>query len=207
MHASDLEKHAAYHRRPTYGRSVVAGINKGYFRRQIAEASYRFSEECEAGDRIIVGVNAFTEGSDDRPIDILQIPHTVETDQCDRLAKFKQRRDAAAVKQALYRIRETARARRRIPGSPRAQQVQPHAGAGARGAVQLHAGGDGAGDGGCVWAVHGRAGVVDCDPCETSHRPSRRCAPIEGTRLPALSMASERRAQEQVLSFRGILAR
>src|SRR5690606_11221379 len=45
-----------YAPRTTYARGVVNGINKGYFRRQIAEASYRFSEECEAGDRIIVGV-------------------------------------------------------------------------------------------------------------------------------------------------------
>jgi methylmalonyl-CoA mutase N-terminal domain/subunit len=106
---ANLEQHAAYQPRRTFGRSVVAGINKGYFRRQIAEASYRFSEECEAGDRIIVGVNAFTEGSDERPIDILQIPHSVETEQVDRLAKFKGRRDAAGVKRALDRIRETAR--------------------------------------------------------------------------------------------------
>ena len=33
----------------------------------------------------------------------------VETDQCDRLAKFKARRDAAAVKHALERIRTTCR--------------------------------------------------------------------------------------------------
>jgi methylmalonyl-CoA mutase N-terminal domain/subunit len=89
---------------------VVHGINRGYFRRQIAEASYRFSEECEAHDRIIVGVNAFTEGSDERPIEILQIPHTVETDQCERLAQFKKRRDAGTVEKSLDAIRAAARA-------------------------------------------------------------------------------------------------
>ena len=88
---------------------MIAGINRGYFRRQIAEASYRFSEECEAHDRIIVGMNAFTEGSDERPIDILQISHMVETDQCSRLAKFKAARDPAKVKAALERIRNTCR--------------------------------------------------------------------------------------------------
>ncbi len=101
----DLTAHAAYSPRPTYTRGVVHGINRGYFRRQIAEASYRFSEECEAHDRIIVGVNAFTEGSDQRPIEILQIPHQVEVDQCDRLVRFKQRRDAARVARALENIR------------------------------------------------------------------------------------------------------
>ncbi len=108
--ASSLASHPAYTPRTSYGRSVVAGINKGYFRRQIAEASYRFSEECEANDRIIVGVNAFTEGSDERPLDILQISHKVETDQCSRLAAFKQKRDAKGVSRALDAIREAARA-------------------------------------------------------------------------------------------------
>lgn len=103
--ASDLSKHPAYNRLHGYGRGVINGINRGYFRRQIAEASYRFSEECEAGDRIIVGVNAYTDNAGERPIDILQISHDVETNQCDRLAKFKKARDASKVKQALDNIR------------------------------------------------------------------------------------------------------
>ena len=93
---------------------VVAGINRGYFRRQIAEASYRFSEECEAKDRIIVGVNEYTDSSDDRPIDILQIGPEVEEVQVDRLTKFKAARDDAAVASALDRIRDDAREDRNV---------------------------------------------------------------------------------------------
>ena len=93
---------------------VVAGINRGYFRRQIAEASYRFSEECEAKDRIIVGVNEYTDSSDDRPIDILQIGPEVEQVQVDRLTKFKVARDDAAVASALDRIRDDAREDRNV---------------------------------------------------------------------------------------------
>ena len=88
---------------------VVAGINKGYFRRSIAEASYRFSEECEAGDRLIVGVNAYRQEGEDRPIDILRIGDEVETVQVERLSEFKSRRDAAGVEAALERLREDAR--------------------------------------------------------------------------------------------------
>ncbi|MBL8990638.1 MAG: hypothetical protein JNJ48_03555, partial [Phycisphaerae bacterium] len=88
-----------------YGRGVVNGINKGYFRRQIAEASYRYSEEAEAGDRITVGVNAYADPDEKRPIEILQIPHSVEVEQCDRLAKFKARRDAGLVRRSLDNIR------------------------------------------------------------------------------------------------------
>jgi methylmalonyl-CoA mutase N-terminal domain/subunit len=89
---------------------VVAGIHKGYFRRSIAEASYRFGQEMEAGDRIVVGVNAYADGNEERQVEILQIPHTVETEQCDRLAQFRRSRDADGVKRALDTIRSDARA-------------------------------------------------------------------------------------------------
>jgi methylmalonyl-CoA mutase N-terminal domain/subunit len=88
---------------------VVAGIHQGYFRRSIAEASYRFGQEMESGDRIIVGVNAYTDGNEDKQVEILQIPHSVETEQCERLAAFKKRRDQDAVKRALDAIRSAAR--------------------------------------------------------------------------------------------------
>jgi len=88
---------------------VVEGIHKGYFRRSIAEASYRFGQEMEAGDRFIVGVNAFTEGNEDQQVDILQIPHEVETNQCDRLDAFKKQRDDDAAKASLDAIRAAAR--------------------------------------------------------------------------------------------------
>ena len=105
---SPLPEHPAYQPRRTYGRGVVTGINRGYFRRSIAEASYRFSEECEAGDRLIVGVNAYTDSNEGRPIEILTIPHQVEIDQCERLAAFKRRRDAGRVAKALDNIRAAA---------------------------------------------------------------------------------------------------
>ncbi|MCE9620489.1 MAG: methylmalonyl-CoA mutase [Planctomycetes bacterium] len=88
---------------------VVSGIHKGYFRRQIAEASYRFGQEMEAGDRVIVGVNAYTDGNEDRQMEILQIPHEVESEQNDRLAKFRKERDAGLAKKGLDGIREAAR--------------------------------------------------------------------------------------------------
>ncbi|MDY7109416.1 MAG: methylmalonyl-CoA mutase family protein [Planctomycetota bacterium] len=88
---------------------VVGGIHKGYFRRSIAEASYRFGQEMEAGDRIIVGVNAYTDGNEEHSVEILQIPHSVEVGQCERLEAFKKNRDHDAVQRALDAIRDAAR--------------------------------------------------------------------------------------------------
>ena len=123
--------HAAYTPRGTYLRGVVAGINRGYFRRQIAEASYRFSEECEAGDRTIVGVNAYQDPNEKRDIEILQISHEVETTQVERLTAFKARRDPAAVARALDAIRTACQ------GKPSSSSPAPGGG----GAEALRGGG------------------------------------------------------------------
>ena len=88
---------------------VVEGIHQGYFRRAIAEASYRYGQEMETHDRVVVGVNAFSDGNDDHQVEILQIPHTVEQDQCDRLLDFRRDRDADAARRGLDEIRRAAR--------------------------------------------------------------------------------------------------
>ena len=88
---------------------VVSGINKGYFRRAIADASYRFGQEMDAGDRIVVGMNAYHDGNEDQQVEILQIPHQVEIDQCDRLDAFKKIRDHDLVQKQLDVLRADAR--------------------------------------------------------------------------------------------------
>jgi methylmalonyl-CoA mutase N-terminal domain/subunit len=88
---------------------VVQGIHKGYFRRSIAEASYRFGQEMEAGDRIIVGVNAYPDGNEDTQVELLQIPHEVETNQCEGLDEVINNRDNDGAMQSLDAIRKTAR--------------------------------------------------------------------------------------------------
>ena len=64
----------------------------------------------EAGDRVVVGVNAYTDGNDTQQVEILQIPHEVESVQCDRLTAYRRDRDADAVARSLDAIRDAARA-------------------------------------------------------------------------------------------------
>ncbi len=87
---------------------VYAGIEDGYFVSEIAEASYRFQREVNAGQRIIVGVNAFTEGNEDSEQNLLRIDPGVEDLQRKRLAAVKQDRDDAVVEAALGRVRTDA---------------------------------------------------------------------------------------------------
>jgi methylmalonyl-CoA mutase, N-terminal domain len=84
---------------------VVQGIEMGYFQREIALSADRQQRELESGERVVVGVNAFTEGGDDSDIDILRIDETPEKRQRERLARLRHSRDDAAVKQSLERLR------------------------------------------------------------------------------------------------------
>ena len=86
---------------------VVRAIEEGYFLREIADASYRFQQEVERGERIIVGVNAFQDEGINVPIQL--IDPEVERVQAERLAQVRRERDPEAVKQALAALQQAAR--------------------------------------------------------------------------------------------------
>ncbi|GIW32163.1 MAG: methylmalonyl-CoA mutase [Meiothermus sp.] len=86
---------------------VVRAIEEGYFLREIADASYRFQQEVERGERIIVGVNAFQDEGLQVPIQL--IDPEVERVQAERLARVRRERDPQAVQQALAALRQAAK--------------------------------------------------------------------------------------------------
>ncbi len=87
---------------------AYAGIEDGYYVREIADSAYAFEKKVNAGDRIIVGVNAFTEG-DTADQDLLRIERDVEDYQLKRLTKVKQDRDNDTVRSALKALAEAAK--------------------------------------------------------------------------------------------------
>ncbi len=83
---------------------VLPAIANGFFQREIAEAAYRYQREIDAGERSIVGVNAFL---DDKPvaIPILEMDPAGRQRQLARLEALRRERDPGAVGQALDRLR------------------------------------------------------------------------------------------------------
>ena len=80
---------------------VVTGIETGFFQRQIAESARRQQAEVESSRRLVVGVNEFTEGSEEVESDTLQIDPSVEERQCQRMAELRAKRNDADVARAL----------------------------------------------------------------------------------------------------------
>jgi methylmalonyl-CoA mutase N-terminal domain/subunit len=79
---------------------VLAGIDQGFFQREIAEAAFQYQRELEERRKIMVGVNDFvTEAAVDIPI--LKIDPEVERQQIRRVRDLKQTRDNDRVRGAL----------------------------------------------------------------------------------------------------------
>ena len=88
---------------------VVPGIEGGWFQKEIASAAMRQQQEIESQERLIVGVNAFTDGGEKVEIETLRIDPQVEVRQRERMAQLRETRDADAVQRTLSALTEAAR--------------------------------------------------------------------------------------------------
>jgi methylmalonyl-CoA mutase N-terminal domain/subunit len=86
---------------------MVAAVKESYPQREIADASFTLQSEIDSGRRIVVGVNAFTEG-DDNQTPILRIDPALERKQIARLQSARADRDAEAVQRSLTALSEAA---------------------------------------------------------------------------------------------------
>jgi methylmalonyl-CoA mutase N-terminal domain/subunit len=90
--------------RGSMAEGVFEGIENSYFQKEIAEAAYELEKKINSGRRVVVGVNRFTEGSDEVLDNILRIGPEVEERQIKRLEQVKADRDGEAVEAALAKV-------------------------------------------------------------------------------------------------------
>ncbi len=86
----------------------IAGIEENWFQGRIADSAYALEKTFNAGRRIVVGVNAFTEGNEEEDLAILRITNADEKKQVERLAAVRQARHAARVEAALATLKRQA---------------------------------------------------------------------------------------------------
>jgi methylmalonyl-CoA mutase N-terminal domain/subunit len=104
----ELERHAyAYFETIDALGGMVAAVKQNYPQREIAEAAFELQRQIESGERVVVGLNAFTDG-DDEQTEILRIDPAFEPKQIGRLAAVRATRDGAGVERALAGLRAAA---------------------------------------------------------------------------------------------------
>lgn len=85
----------------------VNAIENGYIQNEIGDAAYQYQVEIEAGTRVIVGVNKFTQEQEGIN-DVFTIDESIRTIQTDKLNKLKSERDNVAVEKALSDLKIAA---------------------------------------------------------------------------------------------------
>jgi methylmalonyl-CoA mutase, N-terminal domain len=88
---------------------TLAALEEGYQQGEIARAAYEFQRAVEAGERIVVGVNAFEEQGEEQRPPPQAIDPVAEREQVERTVAVRAGRDAAAADGARSALEETAR--------------------------------------------------------------------------------------------------
>jgi methylmalonyl-CoA mutase, N-terminal domain len=86
---------------------MVEAIKRGFPQREIADASFRYQQEVDAGKRIVVGVNEYRLAEEEE-VAIHRPDPAVERRQSSRLAQTRAKRDSEAVDRALVALKEAA---------------------------------------------------------------------------------------------------
>jgi len=86
---------------------AVAAIEQGFVQHEIEDSAFRYAQQVESGERVIVGVNAFTE-DDAAEVELQQIDPAIERRQFERTARVRAERDAEAAARTLAEVRAAA---------------------------------------------------------------------------------------------------
>jgi methylmalonyl-CoA mutase N-terminal domain/subunit len=86
---------------------AVAAVEQGFVQDEIEQAAFRWQQQVEGGERVIVGVNRFTEGEEE-PIELHRLDPQAEKRQLERTARVRAERNEKETRQAIEAIGETA---------------------------------------------------------------------------------------------------
>jgi len=86
---------------------MIEAIEQGYVQSEIQRASYKFTQEMEKGERIIVGVNKF-QVKEGEPKGLLKIDMKAQEEQFKFLSKIRAERNNAEVEDKLAKLKKAA---------------------------------------------------------------------------------------------------
>jgi methylmalonyl-CoA mutase, N-terminal domain len=87
---------------------AVAAIEAGFVQEEIEQSAFEWQQQVEHGERVIVGVNKYTEDAAER-VELHRIDPAAERRQLERTARVRAERGADAATAALDAVREAAR--------------------------------------------------------------------------------------------------
>jgi methylmalonyl-CoA mutase N-terminal domain/subunit len=92
---------------------AVAAVEQGFVQREIEDAAFRWQEQVESAERVIVGVNRYAE-ADEAQIELQRIDPAAEQRQLERTARVRAERNAEEAAAAVAGVRDAARGTRNM---------------------------------------------------------------------------------------------
>ena len=87
---------------------VIPAIKANFFQKEIANSSYKYQQEIEDNERIIVGVNDF-QLKEPCSTPLLKIDEAVAKDQINKLKRIKAERDNKKLNESLQKLKAAAK--------------------------------------------------------------------------------------------------
>jgi methylmalonyl-CoA mutase N-terminal domain/subunit len=88
---------------------MAKAIESGYVQREIQESAYQVQKKIENNDKVVVGVNKFTEEEKKKADNLLKVDPEVENEQIKGLKNIKEKRNEKEVNDALEKVRKAAK--------------------------------------------------------------------------------------------------
>ncbi|MGC1709964.1 MAG: methylmalonyl-CoA mutase family protein, partial [Nitrosotalea sp.] len=85
----------------------LAGIEKGFFQSEIRQNAYRLKKEIDSNERVIVGVNKFTDSVDEKQ-EIMKIDGSIQVKQMQNLKELRSTRDNKKAEAAISKMKSAA---------------------------------------------------------------------------------------------------
>ena len=92
---------------------MVQAVKAGFPQREIADASYRYQQQVDRKEKIVVGVNDFKVAKE-ASIETLKIAEEIRDHQAKRIAAVKKKRDNRRVKETLSVLKKSAEGNQNI---------------------------------------------------------------------------------------------
>ncbi len=86
---------------------AVKAIEQDYIQQEIAASAYQYQNDIECGEKVLVGVNKFTQ-PEEAPSNVFRVDDAIRQMQVEKIKNLKNKRDNEAVKENLQLLRIAA---------------------------------------------------------------------------------------------------
>jgi methylmalonyl-CoA mutase N-terminal domain/subunit len=92
---------------------AVKAIEQDYIQQEIAASAYQYQNDIESGEKVLVGVNRFTQ-QEDAAVNVFRVDDAIRKMQTEKITALKSGRDNQAVTISLQQLQEAAKGKQNL---------------------------------------------------------------------------------------------